>query len=125
MSAPTEPSSTTQRGKGASFVFVFAIFAFFAVVLSFLQAWKGDAPPDARAEARLANTAEIKKAQGDLITRMGLDDHAKAAALFEKTATALKSKAPAASKTVVPGSPTQLKMAPPAAPVPAPAAPAK
>lgn len=102
-----------------------AVFALFAVVLSFLQAWKGDAPPDSRAEARLANTAEIKKAQGELIAKMGLDDQGKAAALFEKTAAALKSKAPAASKTVVPGSPTQLKMAPPAAPAPAPVAPAK
>lgn len=121
MSVSTESSSTPQRGKGTSFVFLLAIFASFAVILSFLQAWKGDAPPDARAETRVANTAEIKKLQGDLIGKMGFDDPVKATALFEKTASALKSKAPVASQTVVPGSPTQLKMAAPTAPAPAPA----
>ena len=120
MSSPTEPTSPASRGKGATFTYVLGAFAVFAVAHSLIQAWQGSTPVDERAALRTANTAEIKKAQGELIAKMGLDDKAKSAALFEKTAAALKAKAPAASKTVVPGSPTQLKAVP--APAPAPAA---
>lgn len=120
MSSSTETTSSAPRSKGATFTYVLGAFAVFAVALSLLQSWKGQTPVDDRAELRAANTAEIKKAQGELIAKMGLDDKAKAAATFEKTAAALKGKSPAASKMVVPGSPTQLKAAP--APAPAPAA---
>jgi hypothetical protein len=124
MSSTPETSTSTPAGKGATFTFVLGAFAAFAVLLSLFQAWKGETPSDPRAADRLAFAAEIQKAQNELIGKMGISDKAKAAALFAKTAETLKAKAPAASKTVVPGSPTQLKMAPPAAPAAAHAAPA-
>ena len=124
MSSTPETSTSTPAGKGATFTFVLGAFAAFAVLLSLFQASMGGTPADPRAAERAANTAEIQKAQNELIGKMGISDKAKAAALFAKTAEALKAKAPAASKTVVPGSPTQLKMPPPAAPAaPAPATP--
>lgn len=124
MSSTPETTTSNSPGKGASFTFVLGAFAVFAVLLSLFQAWKGGAPTDPRADERTANTAEIQKAQSELIGKMGISDKAKAAALFAKTAEALKARAPAPSKTVVPGSPTQLKMIPPPAPAAAPAAPA-
>ena len=63
MSSPTETTTSTPRGKGATFTYVLGVFAVFAVLLSILQAWKGGVSVDERAELRLANTAEIKKAQ--------------------------------------------------------------
>ncbi len=113
----TTPSNTP--GKGATFTFVLGAFAFFAVLLALAQATRRQTPDDPRAADRIAYAAEIRKAQNELLGKMGISDKAKATELFAKTAGALKSKAPAASKTVVPGSPTQLKMAPPAAPAPA------
>ena len=122
---PTQEISTsTSTGKGATFAYVLGAFAVFAVLLALLQAWQGGEPTDPRADVRTANTAEIRKAQNELIDKMGISDKAKAAALFSKTAEALKTKSPAASKTVIPGSPTQLKMAPPAPPAAIPVAPA-
>ena len=124
MSSTQETSTSNSTGKGATFTFVLGAFAAFAVLLSLLQAWTGGVPEDPRAAERIANTAEIQKAQTELISKMGISDKAKAAVLFAKTADALKAKAPAPSKMVVPGSPTQLKMAPPAAPAAVPVVPA-
>lgn len=123
------PENTESSNRGATLTFVLGAFATFAVLLSLFQWWRGGPPPDERAALRLANTAEVSKAQDALLDKMGLKDKAKSAALFEKVAADLKRKPPVVSKMVVPGSPTQLKQAAaapaaaPAAPVPAPAAP--
>lgn len=118
------PENTDSSNRGATPTFVLGAFAAFAVLLSLIQWWRGGPPPDERAALRLANTAEVTKAQDELLDRMGLKDKAKSAALYEKVAADLKKKPPVVSKMVVPGSPTQLKQAAPAPAAPAPAAPA-
>lgn len=126
MSSPTVPTSPAQSGKGATFTYLLGVFAVFAVLLSLFQSWFGQRESiDPRADLRKANTAEIEKAQGQLTAQMGLTDRAKSTALFAKTAESLKGKAVGPSAVVVPGSPTQLKMVPPAAAPAASPAPAK
>lgn len=120
-------SSTDSPSKaGATFTWVLGAFASFAVLFWLIQtvfAKPGDRDP--RAPERLANRAEIDGAQTELLGKLGLDDPARKAALFDKSLAALKARPQAASQQVVPGSPTQLKQAaaeaPPAAPAAAPA----
>ncbi len=120
-------SSTDSPSKaGATFTWVLGAFASFAVLFWLIQtvfAKPGDRDP--RAPERLANRAEIDGAQAELLGKLGLEDPARKAALFDKSLTALKARPQAASQQVVPGSPTQLKQAaaeaPPAAPAAAPA----
>ncbi len=120
-------SSTDSPSKaGATFTWVLAAFASFAVLFWLIQTVfvkPGDRDP--RAPERLANRAEIDGAQVELLGKLGLEDPARKAALFDKALTALKARPQAASQQVVPGSPTQLKQAaaeapPAAAPAPAP-----
>lgn len=86
-------------------------FTGFAVLLVVLQAIGGGESADPRGEERLAARTAIQEAQSELISKIGLNDQAKSKALFEKTADALAQKKPSKSGQVVPGSPTQLKMA--------------
>ncbi len=117
----SSPDNNPQTG--ATFLWVFGCFAGFAALFYVFQAlFGGLAEQDARAEERLAARQEIAKEQTDLLTKMGLNDKAKSAAVFTKTATTLKAKKAAKSAALVPGSPTQLKQmeaeaaaAPPAA----------
>ena len=110
-------------------------FTGFAVLLVVLQAIGGGESADPRGEERLAARMSVQEAQSALIAKLGLDDDVKSDALFEKSAATLAQKKPSKSAQVVPGSPTQLKMAaaeaaaaatatPPAAEGEAPAAPA-
>ena len=124
-------SDAQPNSKGATFTYVLGAFAGFAVLLSVIQTFFGRTEiEDPRAKERAANTEEINKAQGELVAKMGLNDKAKAAALFAKTAEALKAKAPAPSKMAVPpavvpapAAPAPAAPAAPAAPGAAPAAP--
>ncbi|MBX7206911.1 MAG: hypothetical protein K1X78_01260 [Verrucomicrobiaceae bacterium] len=129
MSSSTETSATSSPGKGAGFTFVLGAFAAFAVIFAVIQSWQGGPAVDPRAGERLTNTAEIKKGQDALLTQMGLSDKEKTASVFAKTVDSLKAKTPGPSAVMIPGSPTQLKFAPVAAPAPAektpPASPAK
>lgn len=119
-------STTDSPSKaGATFTWVLGAFASFAVLFWLIQtvfAKPGDRDP--RAPERLANRAEIDGAQAELLGKLGLEDPARKAALFDKALTALKARPQGASQQVVPGSPTQLKQAaaeaPPAAPAAAP-----
>ena len=116
------PENTSKAG--ATFLWVLGAFASFAVlflVIQTLGARRGEVDP--RAPERLANTAEIAKAQTELIAKMGLNDAAKKDAVFTKALEVIQARKPAVSTQVVPGSPTQLKQAAAAAvPAPAPAA---
>jgi len=115
-----------SSSKGATFTFVLGVFAGFAVLLTVIQAiWGESTINDPREEDRLKNKEEITAVQTALIEKMGLNDKAKTADLYAKTAASLKAKTPKASTMLVPGSPTQLKQlaeAAAAAPAPAPAA---
>ncbi len=134
---PSMSQSTQSNKAGATFLWVFAAFAGFAVLFSIIQAVNGSKQGfDPRAAERLANTAEIQKAQNENMAKIGLNDAGKKKAIFAKTLSALSGRKPAVSTQVVPGSPTQLKQAAAAAPAtaptpaaakpaPAPAAPAK
>lgn len=115
-------AAATSPNTGSPFLWALGAFASFAVLLALFLNLAKPGEVDPRAPERLANTAEIFKAQAELIAKMGLDDAAKKVQIFDKTLELLKSRKPAASTQVVPGSPTQLKQA--AASVPAPAAPA-
>ncbi len=118
-------SQSAQPTKaGATFLWMLAAFAGFAVLFSIIQAINGSKQDfDPRAEQRLANTAEIQKAQNENMAKIGMNDPAKKNAIFEKTLSAIGGKKPAVSTQVVPGSPTQLKQAAAAAAAaPAPAA---
>jgi len=131
--------SEQPKKAGATFLWVLGAFAGFAVLFSVIQAVSGSKlGEDPRAAERLANTAEIVKAQNENLAKIGLSDAAKKKAVFEKILSSAPSKKPAVSTQVVPGSPTQLKQAAaaatpapaapaaaPAAPAPAPAAPAQ
>lgn len=116
------PANTSK--SGATFLWVLGAFASFAVLFLVIQTLGGrQAEVDPRAPERLANTAEITKAQTELVTKMGLKDAAKKDAIFTKALEVIQSRKPAVSTQVVPGSPTQLKQAAAAAVVaPAPAA---
>lgn len=120
-------SQTEQPKKaGATFLWVLGAFAGFAVLFSVIQSTLGGAETvDPRAADRVKAREEIAKGQEANLTAIGFKDAAKKSEAFAKALTALKSKAPAASQQVVPGSPTQLKQAAAAAPAaaPAPAAP--
>lgn len=115
-------AAATSPKTGSPFLWVLGAFASFAVLLAFFLNLAKPGEVDPRAPERLANTAEIVKAQTELVAKMGLSDAAKKGRIFDKTLELLKSRKPAPSTQVVPGSPTQLKQA--AASVPAPAAPA-
>lgn len=123
--SPSFMSQSEQPKKaGSSFLWVLGAFAGFAVLFSLIQAANGSKLGfDPRAEERLANTAEINKAQNENMAKIGMADAAKKKAVFEKTLSIIGGKKPAVSTQVVPGSPTQLKQAAAAAaPVPAPTA---
>lgn len=127
MSEQTQPTP-----KGATFTFVLGAFAAFAVLFSLIKWWRSGTADDPRAAERAAFAAEIKKAQDDLLGKMGIGDKAKAAALFAKTTETLKAKPNAPSKMAVPpaipaaGAPApSAPAAAPAAPAPPPPAPAK
>lgn len=112
--------SEPPKKAGATFLWVLGAFAGFAVLFSLIQASVdsklGDDP---RAPERLANTAEIVKAQNENLAKIGFSDTAKKKAVFDKTVAQLGAKKPTVSTQVVPGSPTQLKQAAAAAPAPA------
>lgn len=115
MSQPEQP-----KKAGTTFLWVLGAFAGFAVLFTLIQATVdsklGDDP---RAPERLANTAEIVKAQTENLAKLGFSDAAKKKAVFDKTVAQLGAKKPTVSTQVVPGSPTQLKQAAAAAPAPA------
>ncbi|MDP1590087.1 MAG: hypothetical protein Q8M07_20205 [Prosthecobacter sp.] len=112
--------SEPPKKAGATFLWVLGAFAGFAVLFTLIQATVdsklGDDP---RAPERLANTAEIVKAQTENLAKLGFSDAAKKKAVFDKTVAQLGAKKPTVSTQVVPGSPTQLKQAAAAAPAPA------
>ena len=98
--------------SGSSFFWVLAAFASFAVLFLIIQTLAAKpGAEDPRAPERTANTAEIVKAQSELIAKMGLSDAAKKSVIFDKTLTVLSSRKPSTSTQVVPGSPTQIKQA--------------
>jgi hypothetical protein len=110
------------KKAGATFTWVLGAFAFFAVLFLFIQAFNDSkAGFDPRAQERSDNTAEILKAQGENIAKLGLNDAVIKEKVFQDTLDMFAAKKPGTSTQVVPGSPTQLKQAAAAA-VPAPAA---
>lgn len=117
--------SDQPQKAGATFLWVLGAFAGFAVLFTIIEAANGSKlGADPRAPERIANTAEILKAQSENVAKIGLNDPAKKQAVIDKTLAALGGKKPAASTQVVPGSPTQLKQAAAeAAAAPAPASP--
>jgi len=116
-------ASVPSPKTGATFVWVLGAFIGFAVLLYVIQALGAKkVESDPRLAERVANSAEINKAQGELIAKMGLNDAAKRDAIFTKTPESLGARKAAVSIQVVPGSPTQLKQAAAVAPAPAPAA---
>ena len=114
-------AAATSPKTGSTFLWVLGAFASFAVLLAFFLNLAKPGEVDPRAPERLANSAEITKAQNELVDKMGLSDAAKKGQIYDKTLELLKSRKPAPSTQVVPGSPTQLKQAAaPAAPAAAP-----
>ena len=98
--------------SGSSFFWVLAAFASFAVLFLIIQTLAAKpGAEDPRAPERIANSAEIIKAQSEIIAKMGLNDPTEKAAIFDKTLTLLSSRKPSISTQVVPGSPTQMKQA--------------
>lgn len=116
------PAAVSTSKTDSPFLWVIGSFASFAVLLAFFLNLAKPGEIDPRAPERVANTAEITKAQNDLISKMGLSETGQKGQIFDKTLEFLKSRKPVPSAQVVPGSPTQLKQA--AASVPAPIAPA-
>ncbi len=104
-------SSESSSQTGPTLLWVIGCFAGFAALFYLIQALFGGAAADAdpRAGERLAARQEVAKEQAEMIGKMGLDDQAKRAAVFAKTAAGLKTKKAAKSEALVPGSPTQLK----------------
>jgi 23S rRNA maturation mini-RNase III len=103
-------SSETSSKKGATFSWLVLSFVGFALFFYLIQAFFGGAgQEDPRSGDRLAFKAAVAEQQGELVSKMGLNDEAKRQAIFAKTAAALTSKKPGKSATLVPGSPTQLK----------------
>jgi hypothetical protein len=98
--------------SGSSFFWVLAAFACFAVLFLIIQTLAAKpGAEDPRAPERIANSAEIMKAQSEIIANMGLNDATKKTAIFDKTLAVLSSRKPSTSTQVVPGSPTQMKQA--------------
>jgi hypothetical protein len=117
MSAPVIPSKS-----GSTFFWVLAAFASFAMLFLIIQTLAAKpGAEDPRAPERIANQAEIFKAQSEIIAKMGLNDATQKSAIFDKALTVLSSRKPTASTQVVPGSPTQIKQAAAAAPAAPPA----
>ncbi len=104
-------SSETASPKRVGFFGILLAFTGFAVLLAILQAVGGSEASDPRGEERLAARTEIQQAQTQLVEQIGLADEGKTAAIFKKTSATLSQKKPTKSAQVVPGSPTQLKMA--------------
>ena len=78
--------SEQPKKAGATFLWVLGAFAGFAVLFTILQAVSDSKRGfDPRESERLANTAEIVKAQAESIAKLGLNDEAKKKAVFEKT----------------------------------------
>lgn len=121
-------STATPSKAGATFLWVLAAFASFAVLFYLIQTlFATQGAEDPRIPERLANKEEITKAQNEILAKMGLNDSSKKAAIYAKTLEALKAKPEGVSTQLVPGSPTQLRLAAepaPAAETPAPDAPA-
>ena len=115
--------AATSQKSSSQFLWVLGAFAIFAVLLAFFLNLAERAEEDPRASERLANTAEIVKAQTELIAKMGLTDATKKERVFNETLELLKARKPSPSTQVVPGSPTQLKQAAASVPAAAPAAP--
>ena len=98
--------------SGSSFFWVLAAFASFAVLFLIIQTLAAKpGAEDPRAPERIANSAEIMKAQSEIIANMGLNDATKKTVIFDKTLAVLSSRKPSISTQVVPGSPTQMKQA--------------
>jgi hypothetical protein len=105
-------STDTSSKAGATFTWVLGAFASFAVLFWVIQTvFVKPGERDPRAPERLANRAEIRDQQAELLGKLGLKDPASKAALFDKALTTLKARPQGASQQVVPGSPTQLKQA--------------
>ncbi len=107
----SDSTTETPTPKRVGFFGMLLAFTGFAVLLTVLQAVGGGESADPRGEERLAAREAIEEAQTGLVASLGLNDEAKSEALFQKTAKALAQKKPSKSSQVVPGSPTQLKMA--------------
>ena len=98
--------------SGSSFFWVLAAFASFAVLFVIIQTLAAKpGAEDPRAPERIANSAEIMKAQSEIIANMGLNDATRKTSIFDKTLAVLGSRKPSTSTQVVPGSPTQMKQA--------------
>ena len=98
--------------SGSSFFWVLAAFASFAVLFVIIQTLAAKpGAEDPRAPERIANSAEIMKAQSEIIANMGLNDATRKSSIFDKTLAVLSSRKPSTSTQVVPGSPTQMKQA--------------
>jgi hypothetical protein len=121
-------STATPSKAGATFLWVLAAFASFAVLFYLIQSlFATQGAEDPRIPERLANKEEITKAQNEILNNMGLNDSSKKAAIYTKALESLKAKPEGVSTQLVPGSPTQLRLAAapaPAAPAPAAEAPA-
>jgi len=119
----TMSASAIPSKSGSSFLWVLAAFASFAMLFLIIQTLAAKpGAEDPRAPERIANTAEIIKAQSEIIAKMGMNDATRKSAIFDKALTVLSSRKPTTSAQLVPGSPTQIKQAAEtAAPVAAPA----
>lgn len=105
-------STATPSKAGATFLWVLAAFASFAVLFYLIQSlFATQGAEDPRIPERLANKEEIVKAQNENLAKMGLTDIGKKAAIYAKTLEGLKARPEGVSTQVVPGSPTQLKQA--------------
>lgn len=98
--------------SGSSFFWVLAAFASFAVLFLIIQTLAAKpGAEDPRAPERIANSAEISKAQSEIIAKMGFNNDSRKSAIFDKTLIVLSSRKPSTSTQMVPGSATQIKQA--------------
>lgn len=103
-------SPETSSKKGATFSWLVLTFVGFTLLFYLIQTLFGAKERiDPRSGDRLAFKAAVAEQQGELMTKLGLNDETRRQALFAKTAAALASRKPGKSETLVPGSPTQLK----------------
>lgn len=117
------PAASPSKG-GTTFLWVLGAFAGFAILFSIFQGLFGrEGRTDPRAADRSAFRAEVEKAQGPIVAKMGLNEPASRDALFKKAIDTLNGRKVGVSAQLVPGSPTQLKQAAAGAAAPAPAAP--
>lgn len=119
MSSPTASSPSRVLSV---FVGTLAAFASFAVLTSLLQGIAGGKPADPLSKDRIDKRNAVVAEQKALLEKYGLAGNADA--LFEKSAAQILTRKEAASTVVVPGTPTALKQAAPAAPATPAAAPA-